>query len=101
MVTNDNHEWRTTLLYTIAECSHLAHVSNQTVRNWLYGYHSKNFEAPPILGSQEKKPLVSFLDFIEILVAASFRKNRVGLNVSVMLTTFRRRNGVLNIHLLL
>ncbi|MDP2918910.1 MAG: DUF433 domain-containing protein [Dehalococcoidia bacterium] len=77
---SDNNGWRTSPLYTIAESAHLAHVSPITVRRWLYGFQTKKRDYLPILGEQEKKPLVSFLEFVEILVASKFRKNHVHLN---------------------
>jgi len=75
----ENNGWRTSPLYTIAEAAHLAHVSPMTVRNWLYGYHTKDRDVLPILGEQEKKPLVSFLEFVEIIIARGFRKNHISL----------------------
>ena len=61
--------WRTDPLYTVSETAHLAHVSYTTVRNWLYGSERQHpiFKAP-------QTPMVSFLQLIEIVVAANFRK---------------------------
>jgi len=73
-----NHNgWRTNPLYTIQEAARLAHVSHITVRRWLFGYQTKETEFSPVLGNQEKAPLVSFLTLIEILVASNFRENSV------------------------
>ncbi len=73
---NTDHDgWRTNPLYTIAEAAHLAHVSPITVRRWLYGYQTKNRDVLPMLGEQEKKPLVSFLEFVEIIIASKFRRD--------------------------
>ena len=60
----------TTPLYTVPEAAHLARVSPNTVRNWLYGMERQEalFKAPPA-------PMVSFLQLIEIVVAAKFRKS--------------------------
>ena len=60
----------TTPLYTVSEAAHLAHVSPNTVRNWLYGMDRQEalFQAAPA-------PMVSFLQLIEIVVAANFRKS--------------------------
>ena len=66
---------RTTPLYTVPEAAHLARVSSTTVRNWLYGTEDREalFQAP-------LAPMVSFLQLIEIVVAANFRKSeRVSL----------------------
>ena len=71
VTTSENHinEWRTDPLYTFAEASHLAHVSASTVRNWLLGRDRQ----PPMFGDPQT-PMVSFLQLIEIIVAANFRK---------------------------
>lgn len=67
---------RTTPLYTVAEAAHLAHVSPTTVRNWLYGTENSEALFPP-----SRTPMVSFLQLIEIVVAANFRKSeRVSLD---------------------
>lgn len=74
---SNNGSWRTDTIYTISEAAHLAKVSYQTIRNWLYGYKTDYGDVKPILGKQEKAPLVSFLQLAEILVASSFRRNRI------------------------
>ena len=66
---------RTTPLYTVSEAAHLARVSPTTVRNWLYGTEKSEALFPP-----SRTPMVSFLQLIEIVVAARFRKSeRVSL----------------------
>ncbi|MCH8831109.1 MAG: DUF433 domain-containing protein [Chloroflexi bacterium] len=69
--SQDNHtnQWRTDPLYTFKEAAHLAHVSSSTVRNWLLGRNRQ----PPLF-SAPQMPMVSFLQLIEIIVAANFRK---------------------------
>ena len=66
---NQINHWRTSPLYTYVEAAHLAHVSATTVRNWLLGR-----ERQPPLFSGPQTPMVSFLQLIEIIVAANFRK---------------------------
>ena len=66
---------RTTPLYTAPEAAHLACVSSATVRNWLYGTEDRES-----LFRASRAPMVSFLQLIEIVVAANFRKSeRVSL----------------------
>ncbi len=78
MATNGDHNgWRTSPIYTIAEAAHLAQVSPITVRRWLHGYQTDKRDVLPMLGQQEKKPLVSFLELVEILVAGGFRRSRI------------------------
>ncbi|MDA1127108.1 MAG: DUF433 domain-containing protein [Chloroflexi bacterium] len=66
---NQINDWRTGPLYTFAEAAHLAHVSVSTVRNWLLG---RDRQRP--LFTEPQMPMVSFLQLIEIIVAANFRK---------------------------
>lgn len=68
---SENHlsYWRTDPLYTLSEAAHLAHVSSGTVRNWLLGR-----DGQPPLFTEPQTPMVSFLQLIEIIVAANFRK---------------------------
>lgn len=66
---NDINHWRTDPLYTFSETAHLAHVSPGTVRNWLLGR-----DGQPPLFTEPQTPMVSFLQLIEIIVAANFRK---------------------------
>ena len=71
--------WRTEPLYTISEAAHLAHVSPITVRRWLFGYapyrRQPSRKSPPVFGGSEAlSPFVSFLQLVEIVIAADFRK---------------------------
>ena len=66
---------RTSPLYTIPEAARLAHLSPGTVRNWLFGMAGSEavFEAAPAR-------MVSFLQLIEIVIVAGFRRSeRVSL----------------------
>lgn len=69
--------WRTSPLYTINEVAHLARVSSITVKRWLYGYETETRMVPPMLGEQEKKPQVSFLELVETVVASKLRRDKV------------------------
>ncbi len=62
-------------MYSFAEASRYADVSRGTVRNWLLGYEAKDRKASPLFTpSEEQGPVVSFLQLVEIIVAAKFRK---------------------------
>ena len=72
-----NDPWRTEPLYTISEAAHLAGVHAQTVRRWMFGYKPSRREPsrPAVLGAKEAtSPYVSFLELIEVVIAAKFRK---------------------------
>ena len=92
MFKNNQNGWRTDPLYTIAEAAHLIQVSSITVRRWLFGYQVTDREVPPILGEQEKTPLVSFLQLVEIVVASSFRRNRLPLKRIRMAHDFAQKD---------
>ena len=67
--------WRTDPMYTFAEAGHLANVSPGTVRNWLFGYSTRERDAPPLfLPKPDQGPIVSFLQLIEIMVVGRLRK---------------------------
>lgn len=75
MSNNGQNGWRTQPMYSFSEAAHLAHVSIGTVRNWLFGYTTKQREAPPLFQvPPEQSDQCSFLQLIEIVVAAQFRK---------------------------
>ncbi len=71
----DLNGWRTDPMYSFSETAHLAGVSPSTVRNWLFGYATKDREAKPLFSSPTGQgPAVSFLQLIEIMVAGRLRK---------------------------
>lgn len=72
---NGQNGWRTDPMYTFSEAASLAGVSSDTVRNWLFGYATRDREAPPLFYSQPAQgPMASFLQLIEIMVAGRLRK---------------------------
>jgi len=73
--------WRTGSMYTFGEAGRLAHVSPTTVKNWLFGYTVRGQIVPPLFPSGNGS-MVSFLQMIEIMVAAQFRKSRLGRSIS-------------------
>jgi uncharacterized protein (DUF433 family) len=75
MSNNGKNGWRTQPMYSFREVSHLAGVSVSTVRNWLRGYSTeKGIVEPLFKGHPEDEKACSFLQLIEIVVAAKFRK---------------------------
>lgn len=72
---NGKNGWRTQPMYSFTEVAHLSHVSASTVRNWLLGYTTVQGEVSPLFKAhQEEDKVCSFLELIEIVVAATFRK---------------------------
>lgn len=62
-------------MYSFTEVAHLSHVSVSTVRNWLRGYSTTQGKIKPLFkGHLEEEKACSFLELIEIVVAANFRK---------------------------
>ena len=61
-------------MYSFAEASHLAHVSSSTVRNWVLGYSGRDREIRPLFPyGADQGANVSFVQLIEIVIAAKFR----------------------------
>ena len=74
-MTINNNGWRTQSLYSFGEASRLAEVSPRTIRNWLFGNIGPDRLTPPLFPSRaDQGPMVSFIQLIEIVVAAQFRK---------------------------
>jgi len=74
--SNGKNGWRTQPMYSFTEVAHLSHVSTSTVRNWLLGYTTDHGVVEPLLKSHSKEEKTcSFLQLIEIVVAANFRKS--------------------------
>jgi uncharacterized protein (DUF433 family) len=73
-MSSHNNGWRTQPMYSFNEVAHLADVTTNTVRNWLYGYTTKERVVDPLLNPPSNQGYCSFLNMIEIVVAARFRK---------------------------
>jgi len=75
MPDRNNNGWRTQPMYSFSEVAHLSHVSVGTVRNWLRGYTTEQGAVEPLFRTHpEEEKACSFLQLIEIVVAANFRK---------------------------
>jgi uncharacterized protein (DUF433 family) len=66
--------WRTQPMYSFREVARLSGVSVSTVRNWLYGYTVDERQVAPLIKAPLDTTYCSFLNLIEIMVAARFRK---------------------------
>jgi len=78
----NNETWRRGAMYTINEAARYADVSTTTVRRWLSGYdRPSGSHAPPVFGDNLNQAFVSFLQLIEICVAARFRHGGTKLEI--------------------
>ena len=72
--------FRTGKAYTVAQAARLAGTTPTTVRRWLVGYEAPGHRMEPVFGGRgdgEESPIaVSFLQLVEIAVAAKFRSLR-------------------------
>ena len=67
--------WRTQPMYSYGEAARLSHVSVSTIRNWLHGYMTDYGPIKPLFFDHpDDEKVCSFLELIEIIVAAKFRK---------------------------
>jgi uncharacterized protein (DUF433 family) len=74
MVNNDHNGWRTQPMYSFKEVARLSGISVSTVRNWLFGYTSEDQQVAPLLKASPDTTCCSFLNLVEVMVAARFRK---------------------------
>lgn len=73
-MSDNKNGWRTQPMYSFKEVSRLSGVSVQTVRNWLFGYTVDERQVPPLIKVSPDTTYCSFLNLVEIMVAARFRK---------------------------
>lgn len=71
---DNKNGWRTQPMYSFKEVSRLSGVSVQTVRNWLFGYTVDERQVSPLIKVPPDTTYCSFLNLVEIMVAARFRK---------------------------
>jgi uncharacterized protein (DUF433 family) len=65
--------------YTVRQVGRLAGVSPATVRRWLEGYEAPGHQMAPVFGGVRESndaPGISFLQLIEIVVVARFRRGK-------------------------
>jgi uncharacterized protein (DUF433 family) len=78
LVAELNDPFRTGKAYTVSEAAKLAKTTPATVRRWLLGYDAPGHHMEPVFGGREAEESgvrVSFLELIEIVVAARFRRD--------------------------
>jgi uncharacterized protein (DUF433 family) len=69
--------FRTGKAYTITEAARLAGTNYQNVRRWLLGYEAPGHRKEPVFGEKptgRERPMLSFLELVEVAVAAEFRR---------------------------
>ncbi len=66
--------WRTQPMYSFQEVARLSGISVSTVRNWLFGYTVEERKVSPLVKASPDATCCSFLNLVEIMVAARFRK---------------------------
>lgn len=66
--------WRTQPMYSFKEVARLSGLSTTTVRNWLLGYTVEERKVSPLLKARSNATSCSFINLIEVMVAARFRK---------------------------
>jgi len=73
-MSNNKNGWRTQPMYSFKEVSRLSGISVTTVRNWLFGYTVEERQVSPLITASPDTTCCSFLNLIEVMVAARFRK---------------------------
>lgn len=73
-MSDNKNDWRTQPMYSFREVARLSGVSITTVRNWLFGYTVEERQVSPLLKASPDFTCCSFINLIEVMVAARFRK---------------------------
>ena len=73
-MSENKNGWRTQPMYSFREVSRLSGISVSTVRNWMFGYCVDEREVSPLIKASPDATCCSFLNLVEIMVAARFRK---------------------------
>ncbi len=73
-MSNNKNGWRTQPMYSFKEVARLSGISVSTVRNWLFGYTVEERQVVPLIKASSDATYCSFLNLVEIMVAARFRK---------------------------
>lgn len=73
-MSNNKNGWRTQPMYSFKEVARLSGISVSTVRNWLFGYIVEERQVAPLIKAPSDATCCSFLNLVEVMVAARFRK---------------------------
>ena len=73
-MSDNKNGWRTQPMYSFKEVARLSGVSVSTVRNWLFGYTVAERQVAPLIKTSLDATCCSFLNLVEVMVAARFRK---------------------------
>ena len=73
-ISANGNGWRTQPMYSFKEVARLSGLSISTVRNWLLGYTVEERKVSPLLKVPPDTTCCSFINLIEVMVAARFRK---------------------------
>jgi uncharacterized protein (DUF433 family) len=73
-MSDNKNGWRTQPMYSFKEVARLSGISVSTVRNWLFGYTVEERQVAPLIKASLDATCCSFLNLVEVMVAARFRK---------------------------
>jgi len=73
-MSDNKNGWRTQPMYSFKEVARLSGISISTVRNWMFGYTVDERQVAPLVKVSSDATCCSFLNLVEIMVAARFRK---------------------------
>lgn len=73
-MSDNKNGWRTQPMYSFKEVARLSCISVSTVRNWLLGYTVEERQVAPLIKASLDATCCSFLNLVEVMVAARFRK---------------------------
>lgn len=85
--------WRTQPMYSFKEVARLSGLSITTVRNWLFGYTVEERKVSPLLKAPPDTTYCSFINLIEVMVAARFRKAE-GTRYEVVKRAYENAKGL-------
>ena len=73
-MSENKNGWRTQPMYSFQEVARLSGLHVNTVRNWFLGYTVEERQVSPLLDLPPNATSCSFVNLVEVMVAARFRK---------------------------